>query len=102
MKNYALILIFLTVLPFISNAQQRPQKGYYAIGDNYKKLPGHSFAIHDSTIFRKVSKGYYAIEYHQAQMAPAQAWKEKKKVTTKARKGYYAIGQLPNQSKTNP
>jgi hypothetical protein len=102
MKNYSIILICFIMLPFTSSAQQAPKKGYYAIGDNYKKLPGHAFAIHDSTIFRKSTKGYYAIENHHEQLPPALVWKQKKKATQKTRKGYYAIGQMPNQIITNP
>lgn len=94
----AIAIFFFTVMAVLNaNAQasnsDKPEihalqsKGYYSIGDNYKKLTNIHIKTFE-TASQAISKGYYAGERSVNKLEISKNIARKPEV----RKGYYAIG----------
>lgn len=94
MNKYILILCGCFLFNALeSTAQQKPVKGYYAIGNNSNKLatPVTASQIQVGGGSSTVQKGYYKIGNNENKLAaPLQVVSPSKKPVIQ--KGYYSIG----------
>ena len=69
-----------------------PLKGYYAIGDNYKKLSTGSVPPTDTIITPVIRKGFYSMKNKNKKFSVSARWVHSTHTVPTITKGYYAIG----------
>lgn len=94
MKNLIAGIVLLLVTVYTCHSQwyaPKPAKGYYAIGDHYKKLPRPIVLTADSFQVGTATKGYYALKHNNRKLPKVSVQISTRAQRLNAAKGYYSI-----------
>jgi hypothetical protein len=94
----SIIFLHLTILAFgqvnnhvSANLANIPTKGYYAIGNNYKKLLKNPAPVANTLVTPNVNKGFYSLRDHNEKLAKQPLLIINRGERPIINKGYYSV-----------